>query len=204
MQLSVSVTLASMEPISQPPSDITCLAREHRALAILRYRVSLTERLHYLDDIITVLTRFRLEYSTRTPDQIFESVQLLQNWLFWLLPSILWKHRHDPVILAIIAQFCAVAIAIYPFYPDCLSSGDAYLCSLSLGPIERLSRILALRRSSDPMVPGHPLAMLLMELPRQIVADYHRLSFPTPPLIVYSSTAPIEQLSLGELNQDHS
>jgi hypothetical protein len=66
----------------------------------------------------------------------------------------------DTISLAILAQFCAVGVALDYLFPEL---GGAYLGPLFAGPMEELSRIVYERSVIDPLAMDVQLSLDLME-----------------------------------------
>lgn len=149
------------------------LIRLDHATAVLQnilQRISHNQE-HYqrIADLLTFVRRLRDDLPLQSPDQAFERLQTLRAWLFWLPPAMLRGGDTDLGALAVLSQFFGVALALEPLFPEI---GGAYLGSMAVLPIEDIRRILLARKASHPFAPDVQLAVSLMELPCEIVAEY--------------------------------
>lgn len=145
---------------------------------------------HYcrIGELLQFLRHFRKDLPSQTPQQAFERVQPLRLWLFWLPPAMLRGGETDISALAILAQFFAAGVVLDGIFPDL---GGAYLGPLSIGPIDDIHRIIAARNTTDPFSPDLQLAITLMDLPQQTVAQYkNRLYLSPQPSIDYTPPTP--------------
>ncbi|KAJ5737312.1 C6 transcription factor RosA-like [Penicillium malachiteum] len=196
MQQSISTVLQSVESLWKPQSEIVQLVRSHRALPLPSSCFQPNCHFYYLDQtiralqtnidlvshippnsdqlrrLIQFLNRFRSEFLNQTPDMIFEELQTLRRWIFWLPISMFRDSGLDLITLAVLAQFFVASVVLLPFYPNAIETGDAFLCALSIGPIKEISRILAARCTPDPLSINHPLGALLMQFPKSILKNY--------------------------------
>jgi len=111
-----------------------------------------------------------------TSEQLFEMLQPLRAWLFWLPTKMLQSRQPGSIAMAILAQFYATALAVDPLFPVL---GGAYLGSLSTAPIEEIDRILSSRQADDPYDEDIQVAMTVMGFPREMVLTFRdRLGYP--------------------------
>lgn len=145
---------------------------------------------HYcrIGELLDFLRRFRKNLPKQTPQEAFECVQPLRQWLFWLPPAMLRGGESDISALAILSQFFATAVTLDAVFPDL---GGAYLGPLSMGPIEDIYRIIVARNTTDPFNSELQLALTLMDLPQQAVTQYKNSLFLSPrSSIDYTSPSP--------------
>ena len=160
------------------------------ALQNVQKQVAHSSHEHYsrIGELVDFLRHFRNDLPNQTPKQAFERVQPLRRWLFWLPPAMLRGGETGTSALAILAQFFGIGVALDGIFPDL---GGAYLGPLSVGPIEEIYRIIVARSTTDPFNPDLQMALNLMDLPQQIVAQYkNRLYLSPRSSIDYSSPAP--------------
>ncbi|KAJ6016439.1 hypothetical protein N7540_011030 [Penicillium herquei] len=206
MQKSISTVLQSASTLWKPQSEITQFIRSRRALAIPSTWFQPDGNFDYLDQVIQGLqvnrdlvshnpilfdrlgeltaffTRMRWEIPNQTPDTIFERIQSLQEWLFWLPISMSRDCGLDIITLAVLAQFFAAGMALSPFCPQTSQTGDSFLCALSVEPLNEISQVLAMSYVTDPLDESHHLATLLMQAPIRILEDYFRRSLTVEPI----------------------
>ncbi|EER26884.1 Fungal Zn binuclear cluster domain containing protein [Coccidioides posadasii C735 delta SOWgp] len=167
--------------------DIMRFDRILASLQNIHQRVSHNQE-HYrrITDLLSFAHRLREDLPVQSPEKAFERLQPLRTWLFWLPPTMLRGGDTDLGALAVLSQFFGLALALEPIFPE---FGGSYLGSMSVTPIEDIRKILYHRRATNPFAPEVPLALSLMELPGEIVAEYRsRLQWsPRASLDAYSS-----------------
>lgn len=169
--------------------DLVHLDQTITALESVQSRVSHNQE-HYnrIGDLLVFLRQFRKDLPMQTAEQIFERVQPLIKWLFWLPPAMLRGGDADISGLAILAQFFGVGVALDSLFPD---MGGAYLGALSLDPAEDIFRIIMARNSADPFNAELQFALSLLDFPRHIVARYRNCLHWSPrPSIDHCHSAP--------------
>ncbi|PGH26526.1 hypothetical protein AJ80_01840 [Polytolypa hystricis UAMH7299] len=166
--------------------DLMRLDRVCATLRNIHQRLSHNQE-HYqrVTDLLTFVQRLRDDLPLQAPEKAFERLQPLRTWLFWLPPTMLRGSDTDLGALAVLSQFYGVALALEPIFPEI---GGSYLGTMSVLQIEDIRRILHARKASQPFAPEVQLALNLMELPCEIVAEYRsRLHWsPTPSMDTYS------------------
>lgn len=170
--------------------DLVGMDQTILALQNVQKQVAHSSQEHYcrIGELVDFLRHFRNDLPNQTPQQAFERVQPLRRWLFWLPPAMLRGGETDTSALAILAQFFGIGVALDSIFPDL---GGAYLGPLSVGPIEEIYRIIVARSTTDPFNPDLQMALNLMGLPQQIVAQYkNRLYLSPRSSIDYSSPGP--------------
>lgn len=80
----------------------------------------------------------KVDPALQVADQ-FERLKPLRDWLFWLPVGQLQQTHASPSSLIIIAHYYAVALLMERMFPEI---GAAYFGSLSIGPLEEISRRL--------------------------------------------------------------
>ncbi|KAJ5089274.1 hypothetical protein N7532_007958 [Penicillium argentinense] len=217
LQHGISTVLDSMYPYWKQESELAQLVESHRAFGGSDYSLSLDEDLGQLDqtihalqiarkrvshnseyhtrlgELVDFVQKFRKDYPIQTPEQAFERIQVLRQWLFWMPTSLLRGGDSEPSALAILSQYFAVGIVLDRFYPE---MGGAYLGALSIGPIEEMYRLLAAHNANDPFNEELSLAITLMDLPRHVVARYRSL-------LAWSPHPSIEHYSPGPASPYH-
>ncbi|OJJ63801.1 hypothetical protein ASPSYDRAFT_83844 [Aspergillus sydowii CBS 593.65] len=144
---------------------------------------------HYrrLGELLDFVRQFQRDIPL-TPEQAFERIQPLRQWLFWLPPAMLRGGDGDIGALAILAQFFGVSVALDSLFPDL---GSAYLGPMSVGPIEEIYRTIYTRNATAPYNPDVHLAMSIMDLPRHLAARYRaRLQWSPRASVEYYSPPP--------------
>lgn len=160
------------------------------ALENVQKQVAHSHREHYcrISELLDFLRHFRQDLPKQAPQDAFERAQPLRRWLFWLPPAMLRGGETEISALAILAQFLATGVVLDGIFPDL---GGAYLGPLSMGPIEDIYRIIVARNTTNPFNPELQLALTLMDLPQQAVAQYkNRLYLSPRPSLDYTSPAP--------------
>ena len=153
-----------------PEDDLAHLDQTITALENVQARVAQNQEYYArIGELLEFLRHLRRDLPMRTPEQVFGRLQPLIQWLFWLSPTLLRGGDADVSALAVLAQFYGVGVALDSLFSD---MGIAYLGALSIGPIEDIFRIVAVRNSMDPFNAEFQLAMSLLDLPRHIVARY--------------------------------
>lgn len=150
--------------------DLIRLDHASAVLQSILQRISHNQE-HYqrIADLLTFVRNLRDDLPLQTPDQVFERLQTLRAWLFWLPPAMLRGGDTDLGALAVLSHFFGVALALEPLFPEI---GGAYLGSMAVHPIEDIRRIVLARKASHPFAPDVQLAVSLMELPCEIMAEY--------------------------------
>lgn len=150
--------------------DLVRLEHACATLQNMQQRISHNQE-HYqrITDLLGFVQRLREDLPIQSPEEAFERLQPLRTWLFWLPPAMLRGGETDLGALAVLAQFFGIALALEPLFPDL---GGPYLSSMSAGPIEDIHRILLARKAAEPFSPQVQLAVSLMDLPCDIVAEY--------------------------------
>lgn len=126
---------------------------------------------HYLrvGELIEFVQHLRKALPTQTPEQAFECIQTLRQWLFWHPPAMLRGESIDLNTLAVIAQFYGVGIAVDGLFPN---MGGAYLGPLCIRPSEEIRQIIETRVIPDSFGPGPELSLSLIQLPRHLAEKY--------------------------------
>lgn len=158
-----------------PHSAVLPLDDQSLSMAILSLR-QLRVRLpsvHPLAARLSEILKFAedFQYSTKSmqSEQIFEKLQPLRNWLFWMPVSLVKANDMSSSAMVLLAQLYTLAIAIDSSLPEL--SGAA-LGSLSVRPIEQLDQKLCSKITM--ILPGEMTANdigSLMEYPRVTVAQ---------------------------------
>ncbi|PTU22866.1 hypothetical protein P175DRAFT_0431512 [Aspergillus ochraceoroseus IBT 24754] len=169
--------------------DLVSLESTIMTLQTIQKRVAHNHE-HYrrIGELLDFVRHFQRDLLSLTPEQVFERVQPLRQWLFWLPPAMLRGGEGDTGALAILAQFFGVGVALDSLFPDL---GGFYLGPMSVGPIEEIYRTIYSRSATAPYNPDVQLAMSLMELPRHLAARYRaRLQWSPRPSVEYCSPPP--------------
>ncbi|KAL3484183.1 hypothetical protein BJX62DRAFT_244157 [Aspergillus germanicus] len=110
-----------------------------------------------INELLLFLQNLSAELLSLTVTQAFRRVQLIRQWLFWLPAAM--RRDGDTISLAIMAQFCAVGVALDYLFREL---GGAYLGPLFAGPMEELSRIVYERSLIAPLAMDVQLSLDLM------------------------------------------
>lgn len=97
--------------------------------------------------------------------QQFERLRSLRDWLFWMPVAYLQNPSCSPDSLVAIAHLYTVAILMERMFPEI---GSAYFGSLSLLPIEEISR----RLSSICVSTGDMTVLELIKFPIEVVGEF--------------------------------
>lgn len=150
--------------------DLLRLDRVIASLQSIHHSISHNQE-HYqrITDLLNYTNALRNDLPIQSPEKAFERLQPLRTWLFWLPPTMLRGGEADLGSLAILSQFYSVALALEPIFPEI---GGSYLGSMAILPIEDIRRILYHKKAVQPFAPEVQLAVGLMELPSEVVAEY--------------------------------
>ncbi|EHA21872.1 hypothetical protein ASPNIDRAFT_184090 [Aspergillus niger ATCC 1015] len=126
---------------------------------------------HYnlVNKLVTFLGKFLDDIGSLSPDQVFQRMHNLRQWLFWLPPGMLRDGIGDTLGLAVLAQFFAVGLDLHCLFPG-LGCHD--LGPLAAGPIKEIDRTVRARNMAKPHDPDVQLAMYLMDMPQSIATKY--------------------------------
>lgn len=137
--------------------------------------------------------------ATMTSDQIFEKLQSLRAWLFWLPVALVHAERIDDADLILLAQLYTVALAVDSSFPEL---GGAGLGSLTADAIEQIDSKLRYRQSSRMSRNQNPAELdELMQCSRTMLAKYRLESAqhqPAPQMQLHGS--PQSPYGFGKLN----
>lgn len=145
--------------------DRTCATLQNMQQRISHNR----EYCDRITDLLGFVQRLRKDLPIQSPEEAFERLQPLRRWVFWLPSAMLRGGDTDLGALAVLAQYFGIALALEPLLPNL---GGPYLGSISAGPIEDIQRILLERKAAEPFSPQVQLAVALLDLPCDIVAEY--------------------------------
>lgn len=150
--------------------DLIRLDRVIASLQNIHQRISHNqEHFRRISDLLAFTQRLREDLPVQSPEGAFERLQPLRTWLFWLPPAMLRGGDTELGAVAVLSQFYGVALALEPIFPE---FGGSYLGSMAVTPIEEIRRILYHRKTTNPFAPEIQLALTLMDLPAEIVAEY--------------------------------
>jgi hypothetical protein len=158
-------------PQTQPRTeDLARLDQATAALHDLRARLANNEELSgLLSRLLVFLQDLRRDFPLQAPEEAFERLQELRQWLFWLPPLLFRPEESDLGAMAVLSHFFGVALALDPLFPEI---GGSYLGAMSVTPIEDMQRVLLARRAAHPQETGVLTALSLMEVPLRTVASY--------------------------------
>lgn len=176
-------TLPSPQTLALAPAPATTIGHEETLLleraydALVRiypYTNSIEDGSRRAEELMAFLQSLRGVH-TPTGEQLFEVLQPLRAWLFWLPTTMLQNPHSDSITMALLAQFYATALAVDPFFPIL---GGAYLGSLSSPPLEEIDRILYSRQAANPYDEEVQIALSVMDFPREMALTFRdRLSY---------------------------
>ncbi|KAF7539793.1 hypothetical protein G7054_g1900 [Neopestalotiopsis clavispora] len=108
----------------------------------------------------------------------FDRLQPLRSWLFWLPVACLQQNTGSPSALVVIAHYYTAAILMERLFPEI---GAAYFGSLSVQPVEEITRRLYSMKVSCQFDGDLATPLDLMQFPMQTVADFRaRMGFAEP------------------------
>ncbi|GCB26054.1 hypothetical protein AAWM_08939 [Aspergillus awamori] len=136
---------------------------------IQRQLVHIKKHYNQVNKLVDFLDKFLGDIGSLSPDQAFQRVHILRQWLFWLPPVMLRDGVDDNLGLAVLAQFFAVGLNLYCLFPE-LGCHD--LGPLAVGPIKEIDRTVRARNMAKPHDPDVQLAMYLMGMPQSIATKY--------------------------------
>ncbi|ERF70927.1 hypothetical protein EPUS_02450 [Endocarpon pusillum Z07020] len=158
-------------PQTQPRTeDLARLDQATAALHDLRARLANNAELSDLTSrLLLFLQDLRRDFPLQAPEEAFERLQELRQWLFWLPPALFRPGESDLGAMAVLSHFFGVALALDPLFPEI---GGSYLGSMSVMPIEDMQRVLLARRAAHPQETGVITALSLMDVPLRTVSSY--------------------------------
>lgn len=158
-------------PQSQPKTeDLARLDQATAALHDLRARLTTNAELsNLISRLLVFLQELRRDFPLQAPEEAFERLQELRQWLFWLPPALFRPEESDLGAMAVLSHFFGVALALDPLFPEI---GGSYLGSMSIAPIEDMQRVMLARRAAHPHESGVITALSLMEVPLRTVSGY--------------------------------
>ncbi|BCR96720.1 uncharacterized protein AKAW2_30039S [Aspergillus luchuensis] len=136
---------------------------------IQRQLVHTKKHYNQVNKLVDFLDKFLGDIGSLSPDQAFQRMHILRQWLFWLPPVMLRDGVDDNLGLAVLAQFFAVGLNLYCLFPE-LGCHD--LGPLAVGPIKEIDRTVRARNMAKPHDPDVQLAMYLMGMPQSIATKY--------------------------------
>jgi hypothetical protein len=158
-------------PQTQPRTeDLARLDQATAALHDLRGRLTNSVELSDLiSRLLLFLQELRRDFPLQAPEEAFERLQELRQWLFWLPSALFRPEESDLGAMAVLSHFFGVALALDPLFPEI---GGSYLGSMSVTQIEDMQRVLLARRAAHPQETGVMTALSLMEVPLRTVSSY--------------------------------
>ncbi|GKZ75238.1 hypothetical protein AnigIFM50267_003344 [Aspergillus niger] len=136
---------------------------------IQRQLVHIKKHYNQVNKLVDFLDKFLGDICSLSPDQAFQHVHILRQWLFWLPPVMLRDGVDDTIGLAVLAQFFAVGLNLHCLFPE-LGCHD--LGPLAVGPIKEIDRTVRARNMAKPHDPNVQLAMYLMGMPQSIATKW--------------------------------
>ncbi|GLA78949.1 hypothetical protein AtubIFM55763_001114 [Aspergillus tubingensis] len=136
---------------------------------IQRQLVHIKKHYNQVNKLVDFLDKFLGDICSLSPDQAFQHVHILRQWLFWLPPVMLRDGVDDTIGLAVLAQFFAVGLNLHCLFPE-LGCHD--LGPLAVGPIKEIDRTVRARNMAKPHDPDVQLAMYLMGMPQSIATKW--------------------------------
>ena len=123
-----------------------------------------------LDEMSILINEMQAFGAALTSEQIFEKLQSLRAWLFWLPVSLVHAERIDDADLILLAQLYTVALAVDSSFPEL---GGAALGSLTADAIEQIDSKLRYRQSSRMSRNQNPAELdELMQSSRMMLAKF--------------------------------
>lgn len=134
----------------------SALPFDHESLLLatdaLQHLSASPPRSHTLRQCLAEISEFTQEVqtlgATMRSEQVFEKLQPLRSWLFWLPITLIHSDRIDDSDLILLAQVYTVALAVDSAFPEL---GGAALGSLTADAIEEIDSKLRYRQSSRSM-----------------------------------------------------
>ena len=135
----------SMQPSALPFDHESLLL----AADALQHLSGSPPRSHLLRQCLVEVSEFTREVqtfgATMRSEQVFEKLQHLRSWLFWLPITLVNSDRIDDSDLILLAQLYTIALAVDAAFPEL---GGAALGSLTADAIEQIDSKLRYRQSS--------------------------------------------------------
>ncbi|GCB20423.1 hypothetical protein AAWM_03308 [Aspergillus awamori] len=165
-----TLDLPSCSSYQGPNKDLPNLTHTIMILQHIRGRIWHIDKYYNpVSKLVNFLEATYDEIDFLSPDQAFQRVHSMREWLFWLPPTILREGTGDTLGLAILAHFFAAGLVLYSLYPE---AGCHDLGQLAVSPIEDIYCTVSARSTRTPQDRDVQLAMSLMEWPRNIVNQY--------------------------------
>ena len=165
-----SPQVSSLAPATAYNSeDSPILGRAYEAIVRIHpFIISIEDGSRRAEELMAFLQDLRGVHAP-TSEQLFEVLQPLRAWLFWLPTAMLESSQSDTLTMALLAQFYSTALAVDSLFPVL---GGAYLGSLSTAPIEEIDRILYGRQVHNPYDEEVRIALSMMDFPREMVLTF--------------------------------
>ncbi|KAK3956476.1 hypothetical protein QBC32DRAFT_124052 [Pseudoneurospora amorphoporcata] len=119
--------------------------------------------------LISFLKGARKVSPTLSVAQQFERLRPLRTWLFWLPVMYLQQTHGSPSALVIIAHYYTVALVMERLFPEI---GAAYFGSLTIGPVEEITRRLHSMNISGQLEGDLATPLALMNFPIDTVSEF--------------------------------
>lgn len=131
-----------------------------------------------IDEILEFLRQLYHDIPFHDVVQVFERLQPLRQWLFWLPPALLHGNHTDTYSLLLLAHIYTAGVGMDRLFPQL---GDSYFGPLSVKPIEEIYCTINARNTETSQNSDEQLAMTLIELPRRLAVKCRGESqIPTP------------------------
>lgn len=119
--------------------------------------------------LISFLKGARKVSPTLSVAQQFERLRPLRTWLFWLPVMYLQQTHGSASALVIIAHYYTVALVMERLFPEI---GAAYFGSLTIGPVEEITRRLHSMNISGQLEGDLTTPLALMNFPIDTVSEF--------------------------------
>jgi hypothetical protein len=163
----------SPNSVHPPPIsfDDTSLFLATNALQRSSSRLSKTHPLaSRLKEILDFTHEIQICSATMRSEQLFEKLQPLRAWLFWMPVTLVQHHEIEVTEMILLAQLYTIALAIDSSLPEL---GGAALGSLTVAPIEQIDSYIRHGHNLRRVLDGKSAGLdEMMQFSRLMVARY--------------------------------
>ena len=191
---------ATVHP-STLPFDEESIYMTTSALQRLSTRLSKTHPLsRRVKEILDFTKDIQICSETMKSEELFEKLQPLRAWLFWMPVAIIQADEIDTSEMVLLTQLYTVALAIDSSFPEL---GGAALGTLTIGPTRQIdSKIRYSQNSRGPSVVDSSDLDEIMDFSRLMIARCHfeeSSSHDTPPTQIRGAHSPygFQHLTIG-------
>jgi len=149
---------------------LAILQRIQSALQRLQpYLATCEQESRWIDQLSGYIQRLRTSNAPQSSEEQFSQLYALRKWLFWVPVTLLSSRKGDIFTLLVLSHFYSAALALEPVFSHI---GAPFLANLALPPLEELIRIINTVQSSNNFTSMTQAAAMMMEFPREALANY--------------------------------